>query len=52
MLRNREFWLVVASGLLLGVLGVLLSSGAIRKIRASASPVSSKTAPAPWGLHD
>lgn len=25
MLRNREFWLVVASGLLLGVLGVLLS---------------------------
>jgi YedE family putative selenium metabolism protein len=25
MLRNREFWLVVASGVLLGVLGVLLS---------------------------
>jgi YedE family putative selenium metabolism protein len=25
MVRNREFWLVVASGLLLGVLGVLLS---------------------------
>lgn len=25
MLRNRDFWLVVASGLLLGVLGVLLS---------------------------
>lgn len=25
MLRNREFWLVVASGLLLGLLGVLLS---------------------------
>src|SRR5512140_3139524 len=25
MIRNREFWLVVASGLLLGVLGVLLA---------------------------
>jgi YedE family putative selenium metabolism protein len=25
MLRNREFWLVVASGLMLGVLGVVLS---------------------------
>ena len=25
MLRNRDFWLVVASGLLLGVLGVMLS---------------------------
>ncbi len=25
MVRNREFWLVVASGLMLGVLGVLLS---------------------------